>query len=287
MTNQPDNSRTPGEMAFLDHLEELRWRIMYAVGALAVGMALGFFVVVRFDVIETLIAPIKPYLPAGGLVVMHGAAALTIVMQLAFAIGLALALPVILFQVWLFLSPALHAHERRLVKVVIGVSTILFALGAALAYFFAVPATFALSAKLLRGSLTPMYEASAYFGFLTSMVLTFGLAFEVPLGLVALTWLRILSPAALARTRRYAAVVIFAVAAFITPGDAVNATFILSIPLYLLYEGAIFASWIIDRRRTPRVGVDSASPLAAVGALLGSAALWRQARLSGAMRPVA
>src|SRR5712691_3564957 len=87
-----------GEMAFLDHLEELRWRIIYAAGALAVGMGIGFFIVVRFDVVEDLIVPIKPYLPNGELVVLHGASAITIVMQLAFAIGVALALPVILYQ---------------------------------------------------------------------------------------------------------------------------------------------------------------------------------------------
>jgi sec-independent protein translocase protein TatC len=273
-------------MPFLDHLEELRWRIIYSVAALGLGMAIGFFVVVRFDIVEALIRPVKPYLPNGELVVTHGASPITIVMQLAFAIGVALALPVILYQIWSFLSPALHAHERRLVIVVIGVSTLLFALGAALAYYFAVPATFALSAKLLRGSLRAMYEASAYFGFLTSMVLTFGLAFEVPLGLVALTWLRILSPAALARTRRYAVIVIFAVASVITPGDAVSATFILSVPLYLLYEGAIFASWLIDRRRTPRED-DPTSPAAALSAILGGVALWRRTRLAQVLRPSA
>ena len=274
---------TTGEMPFLDHLEELRWRIIFSVAALAVGAAIGFFVVVRFDVVEALIQPVKPYLPNGELVVTHGASPITIVMQLAFAIGVALALPVILYQIWVFLSPALHAHERRLVIVVIGASTLLFALGAALAYFFAVPATFALSAKLLRGSLRPMYEASAYFGFLTSMVLTFGLAFEVPLGLVALTWLRILSSAVLARTRRYAVIVIFAAASIITPGDAVNATLILSVPLYLLYEGAILASWLIDRGRTRREE-DSDSPVTAVSAVLGSIALWRRRRLSQVLR---
>jgi sec-independent protein translocase protein TatC len=124
-----------------------------------------------------------------------------------------------------------------------------------------------------------MYEASAYFGFLTSMVLTFGLAFEVPLGLVALTWLRILSPAALARTRRYAVIVVFAVASVITPGDAINATLILSLPLYLLYEGAILASWLIDRRRTPHEE-DSNSPIAAFSAVVGSVALWRRTRFA-------
>ena len=271
-------------MAFLDHLEELRWRIIYAAGALAVGIGVGFFLVVRFDVVERLIRPIKPYLPNGELVVTHGASPITIVMQLAFALGIAFALPVILYQIWAFLSPALHAHERRLVITVIGVSTLLFAFGAALAYYFAVPATFALSAQLLRGSLTPMYEASAYFGFLTSMVLTFGLAFEVPLGLVALTWLRILSPAALARTRRYAVVVIFAVASIITPGDALTANLVLAVPLYVLYEGAILASWIIDRRRTPR-GDAEASPIAKLWALLGGVALWRQARVARTLVP--
>jgi sec-independent protein translocase protein TatC len=224
-------------------------------------MIIGVVVVLQFNLIEVLTYPIQEYLPgaaldsatgrwAGGqLMVTHGAGGLSITMQLAFAVGLSLAFPVLLYQVWAFLSPALHKHERRTIQIVLGFATILFAAGVALAYLFAVPQTFALSERLARGSLVEMYEASQYFGFLTTMSLTFGLAFEVPIVLVVLSFLGVVSAKMLSAARKYAVIIVFIGSAIITPGDALTATLILALPLYFLFEMSIIAALFIERRK--------------------------------------
>src|SRR5687768_16100083 len=110
----PKGSKTPGaEMPFLDHLEELRWRLIWSLVALAVGVGAGLAIVLRFDVIALLARPLAPILEGQTLVYTHPADPFGIVMKAALAIGLVLALPVILYQIWAFLSPALYENERR------------------------------------------------------------------------------------------------------------------------------------------------------------------------------
>jgi sec-independent protein translocase protein TatC len=98
----------PGsEMPFLDHLEELRWRLIWMIGAVFVGFGVGFFLVVHFDLINVLAQPAVPFMPRGKLVYTHPMDVLTNVMTLSFAVGLILALPVVLYQLWAFVAPAL------------------------------------------------------------------------------------------------------------------------------------------------------------------------------------
>src|SRR5258706_13987288 len=101
------------EMPFLDHLEELRWRIIWSLAALVVGVAIGFLIVFNFDLLTWLQGPILPYLNGTKLKVTHPGDGFSILMQAALILGILIALPVILYQVWAFLSPALHKHERR------------------------------------------------------------------------------------------------------------------------------------------------------------------------------
>src|SRR5574338_12890 len=121
-----------GEMPFLDHLEELRWRIIYSLGALVVGLGIGFFVALRFHLLLELQAPLKPYLGDQHLVYTHPGDPFSVLMQMAFVVGIAVALPVILYQLWSFLSPALHKHEKKVVIPVLAAGTLLFAAGVAL-----------------------------------------------------------------------------------------------------------------------------------------------------------
>src|SRR5471030_939962 len=102
-----------GEMPFLDHLEELRWRIIYSLGSLLITVGFGFFVAMHWDVVGILAAPILPLVPEHKLVYMHPAEGFTIILNIATTIGIVFAAPVILYQVWLFLAPALHTHEKR------------------------------------------------------------------------------------------------------------------------------------------------------------------------------
>src|SRR6185503_18078011 len=101
------------EMPFLDHLEELRWRLVWALGALAVGVGVAFWAVNAFDILVVLERPILPYLQGRSLIVTHPADTFRITISASLALGVIFALPVILYQVWAFLSPALYSHEKK------------------------------------------------------------------------------------------------------------------------------------------------------------------------------
>ncbi|MEP7326224.1 MAG: twin-arginine translocase subunit TatC, partial [Gemmatimonadota bacterium] len=129
-------------MPFLEHLEELRLRILKSAGALIVGMMLGLWAVSRFQLIVLLKKPIEPYLPAGGkLIVLGPTEPVMIVLKLGFTVGLILASPVIIYQVWAFLSPALYAKERKALVPGLLIGLLLFMVGAVLGYLYVVPQT--------------------------------------------------------------------------------------------------------------------------------------------------
>src|ERR1051325_2659595 len=130
-----------GEMPFLDHLEELRWRIIWALGALAIGLVAGFIIVTKFELLHLLPQPIAPYLAGHQLVYTHPGDTFSITLSASLVVGFIIASPVIIYQVWAFLSPALYKHERKLVIPVILGAVLLFMMGVALAYFFVLPMT--------------------------------------------------------------------------------------------------------------------------------------------------
>ncbi len=241
-----------GEMPFLDHLEELRWRIIYSLGALVIGIGIGFFLTFKLDLIGWLQAPVLPYLRGQHLVYTHPGDTFSTILQMSFVVGITVALPVIGYNVWAFLSPALYRHERRVVIPVLLAATLLFIAGVALAYFLVLPLTLKFLFGLEAQSLTPMITVSEYFGFVTSMCLAFGGVFEVPIVIVGLSALGIVSPQALGKFSRYAVIIAYGGAAIITPGDLLTTTIALAVPLYLLSEPSAAVSTIIYRRKARR-----------------------------------
>jgi sec-independent protein translocase protein TatC len=157
--------------------------------------------------------------------------------------------PVILYQVWAFLAPALHTHEKRVGITVLIAGVFLFVAGALLAFFVVVPLALPWLMGFAGPTLIPLITASAYFGFVFSMVMTFGLSFELPIVILALSALGIVTPKMLQHFRRHAVVAIIVVGAFLTPGDMLWTTLWLAVPLYLLYEISVVISMIIFRRR--------------------------------------
>jgi sec-independent protein translocase protein TatC len=236
-------------MPFLDHLEELRWRIIYSLGGVVVGLAVGAFFAFWYDLIAILQEPLLPYLGGRKLVILGVMDAFTIKLQIAFVIGLVIAAPVIGYQVWAFLSPALHRQEKRVVMPVLFVAAILFAAGGALAWFFVLPLTLEWATGMAGASLETMYVAREYFAFVAMLVVAFGAAFEVPLLLVALSALGILSASTLNKSRKFALVLIFVASALLSPGDAIIATVAMAVPLYLLYELSVVFAFVVERRR--------------------------------------
>lgn len=240
------------DMPFLDHLEELRTRLLKVVIAVGVCVAIGFLLVIKFDLIGLLERPILPYLMGRKLIFTHPGDSFSIVMQVSFGVGFALAAPVLLYQLWAFLSPALYKHEKKVVIPLLFSATCLFMMGAAMAYFFVLPFALKFLMEFQTAALEPMITARDYFDFATSLALSMGAVFELPILLVGLTALNIITPAQLRQYRRQALVASFVGAAVITPGDLITTTVMLMVPLYALYEVSIIASTIVFARKERR-----------------------------------
>ena len=241
-------------MPFLDHLEELRWRILKSLVALMIAFGISFWVCTSgyVDVFELLVTPIKPYLHGQTLYVTHVVDKFTILLQIAAGLGVVLASPVIGFQVWAFLSPALTQRERRVIIPVLVGAAMLFLAGVALSVFVFVPVTMGLMEQIKTTAISPLYTASEYFGFLFSVSLAFGAMFELPILILALTALGLITPGFLSKYRRHAIIATLIVCEIITPGDFIVSTLMLWIPVYGLYELSILVSWFVYRARQKR-----------------------------------
>ena len=237
-------------MPFLDHLEELRWRVLYSLIALVVGAIIGFLVVTEYDVLGLLVAPVQPYLPAGQkLVYLSPMDPFFLTLKLALLIGMLLAAPVIIYQIWVFVSPALHREERRAIVPSFYLGLVLFVIGVALAYFAALPVTLKFGMSFQTESLEPNLTIGPYLALVVRMLLAFGAVFELPVVILILSAFGIVDPAMLRSKRRHAIVLIAIVASVITPGDVVLLTLFLMVPLILLYELSIGLSGMMERRR--------------------------------------
>jgi sec-independent protein translocase protein TatC len=240
-----------GEMPFLDHLEELRWRIFWSVLAIAIGAVVAFGIVYYFNVLEILITPVRHARndPNFRLIYLSPADPFMIKLKLAVVMGVILAFPVVVYQVWSFLSPALESHEKRAIVPALYLGLILFLGGVAMGYFLALPGMLEFFAKFEGQAMQSQLEISATLGMITKMLLAFGVIFELPVVIMVLTALGLVTPEFLRSKRRHNAVAMTALASFITPGDVVTLTLMMMVPLILLYELSIFLSAGIVRRR--------------------------------------
>ncbi|MCX5755761.1 MAG: twin-arginine translocase subunit TatC [Gemmatimonadetes bacterium] len=250
-----DQPNTPSEMPFLDHLEELRWRLVKSLAALMVSFFIAFYLAWTYfnPIMGWMVKPILPILENGKLVYTHPMGAFTIIMQLAGMLAIILASPVIVYQVWCFLSPAMNARERKIIVPVLGFALALFLAGVALAVFIFVPVTAAMMTTVKSEWLTSMITAEEYFGFIFFISLAFGAVFELPILVLILTALGLITPQLLQRVRRWAVVISLVVCEIITPGDAIISTLILWVPVYGLYEMSIIVSWFVHRARLKRI----------------------------------
>ena len=241
-------------MPFLDHLEELRWRLVKSLAALAGSFFLSFWLAWTYFglIIDWMVRPILPLLDTGKLVYTHPMGKFTILMQMAGILAAIIASPVIGYQVWCFLAPALNLRERKVIIPVLGFAALLFLAGVALAVFIFVPITAQMMTALQSDSLTAMITAEEYFGFMFFICLAFGAVFEMPILVLILTALGLITPQMLKSVRRWAIVISLVVCEIITPGDAVISTLILWVPVYGLYELSIVVSWFVYRARKKR-----------------------------------
>ncbi len=265
----PQTLPPTAEMPFLDHLEELRWRILWSLGALVVGMAAAFVLLLKIDLIGVVERPVAPYLHGHKLVYTHPGDPFSVYLTASLIVGVILALPVILYQAWAFLSPALHRHERRVVVPILVGATALFLSGVSLAYFVVLPLALPWLMGFSTGSLEPMLTVHDYVGFVMTLSLAFGVAFELPIVILALAALGIVTPAMLIKYRRHAIVGCVFIGAFLTPGDLVWTTIAMAIPLYFLYELSIVLAILMQRRRARSAAVGDGGPGAGVAPTAG------------------
>lgn len=236
------------EQPFVEHLMELRDRLVRALIAVGLVAAVLFFWPGPGRLYDLLAAPLVSHLPQGATMIATSVISpfmvpLKILLLSAFLI----ALPFVLYQVWAFVAPGLYSHEKRLVLPLVVSSTLLFFLGVAFCYFFVFGQVFSFIQGFAPKSITAAPDIEAYLGFVMTMFLAFGLAFEVPIAVVVLARLEVVSVDKLKSIRGYFVVGAFIVAAIVTPPDVVS-QLALAIPMCLLYELGIHASrWLLPK----------------------------------------
>jgi sec-independent protein translocase protein TatC len=176
-------------------------------------------------------------------------------LKFTLAAAVVLAIPVILYQVWAFVAPGLYQHERRIAMPLLVSSVTLFYAGMAFAYFVVFPAVFHVLLDFLPPGVQMMTDIRSYLDFVFSMFFAFGIAFEVPVAVVLLSWMRIIDPHKLADKRPYVILGAFVVAAVLTPPDVLS-QFLLAVPMWLLYEVGVF---VAKRMRRPDGAEDAAA----------------------------
>ena len=244
-------SSDQAEMPFLDHLDELRSRLIRALLALLVGLVIGLVAVTQWDVLGIVQRPIEDVLLGQNLNFSNPTTPIVITLKLGFIVGLVAAFPYLAWQAWGFLAPALYENERKFAIPAIAAGTILFLAGIAMAYFLVLPLGLRILLTFYAEELTPLIMIGEYLTFATRLILAFGIIFELPVVLVFLSLLGIVTPEGLAKYRRHAIVVMAVVSAFLTPADPYT-MLAMMLPMMLLYEASVVMTRVLRRRREER-----------------------------------
>lgn len=233
------------EMSFLDHIEELRWRIIYALIGVVVFTIIAWLFV--DPLVETILlkpardanAPLQNLRPFGQLFLY---------IQVAIIVGVVASLPNIFYQLWKFISPALRKREQKYIVWIVVFSTVCFLTGITFAYFVMLPLTMKFAAQFGTSEIANEFAIDEYMSIIISVMLAAGLVFELPMISFFLSKLGILTPGFMRKYRRHAIVIILILAAFLTPGADPVSQVILAVPLVLLYEISIFISKISSKK---------------------------------------
>ncbi|WP_314141924.1 Sec-independent protein translocase subunit TatC [Buttiauxella noackiae] len=224
----------------ISHLIELRKRLLNSIIAvLVIFLALVYF---ANDIYQIVSAPLISQMPIGSTMIATDVASPFFApIKLTIYVSVFLSAPVILYQIWAFIAPALYKHERKLVMPLLFSSTMLFYIGIAFAYFVVFPLAFGFLTKTAPIGVVMSTDITKYLDFVMALFMAFGVAFEVPVAIILLCWMGVTSPEALKKKRPYILVGAFVVGMLLTPPDVFSQT-LLAIPMYCLFEVGVFFS---------------------------------------------
>ncbi len=240
------------EAPFVSHLVELRDRLIRAVIAIAIAFAVLAFWPGPSGLYDLLAAPLVAHLPKGAtLIATNVISPILVPLKITLMAAFMLALPVVLWQVWAFVAPGLYSHEKRLVLPLVVSSTLLFVAGVAFCYFLVIPGMSQFIQAFAPSTITAAPDIEQYFGFVLTLFLVFGIAFEVPIAVIVLARMGIVTIVQLKQARGYFVVGAFIVSAVVTPPDVIS-QLALAIPMCILYEvGIVAAQMFIKHTKAP------------------------------------
>ena len=235
--------------SFMSHLVELRQRLVRAVGAVLAFFVLLFVWPGSGYIYDLLAAPLMSALPEGAKMIATGVITPFMVpVKVTALAAFLIALPYVLYQAWAFVAPGLYEHEKKLALPLVIGSTALFLTGVAFCYYFVFVKVFTFIHNFAPKSITPAPDIEAYFSFVITMFLAFGVTFEIPIVVILLVRMGIVSIEKLRDARPYVIVGAFVVAAVVTPPDVLS-QFMLALPMCLLYEAGLFLARFINVRQ--------------------------------------
>ena len=237
-------------MDYLEHLEELRWRIIKIIIGIIIG---GIVVAVFIDPIinQVILLPAKKTIPPMTIINLKPYGQFTLYMEVIIIGGIIASTPNILFQTWKFIEPALKPGERKYVTAVVVFSTFCFLAGIAFAYFVMLPTALNFFANFGTEFIDNKIAANEYMRFVISVCLAAGIVFELPMASFFLSKLGILKPGFMRKYRKHAIVVILILAGILTPGPDIASQLLLGVPLFLLYEISILICKYSQKKKSP------------------------------------
>ena len=250
--NEKPDELAGTEQPFVSHLIELRDRLVRACIAVGVCFAVLAFWPGPAGLYDLLAAPLVAHLPKGTtLIATNVISPFLVPLKITLLAAFLLALPIVLYQVWAFVAPGLYSHEKRMVLPLVVSSTFLFVTGVAFCYFLVIPGMARFIQAFAPTAITAAPDIEKYFGFVLTLFLVFGIAFEVPIAVIVLARIGVVSIEQLRKLRGYFVVGSFIVAAVVTPPDVIS-QLALAVPMCILYElGIIAAQFFIKNTKAP------------------------------------
>jgi sec-independent protein translocase protein TatC len=250
--------KSPDEMTFLEHLEDLRKRLFYSVLALFIGFVPGW--IFAKDIYKILARPVTQYLPAGTKLAFTGLTApFMLYMKVAFLASLFVMSPFVFLQLWYFIAPGLYQKEKKYVVPFVLMTTFFFALGAVFGYFIVFPWACRFFLQLGR-DFQPVIKVDEYFGFALRVLLGIAVVFELPTLIFFLAKMGLVTARWMIRNFKYAVLVVFIIAAVITPTPDAITQSIVAVPMLALYGLSILIALAVGRgkEKARRAGTDQA-----------------------------